>query len=458
MKPEFASFLQCPARDCQAADLTLHADSTDTIRYKDGPAEEVREGSLECPSCGRRYPISEYVPSFDQLYPEELQQEAEYWGKWYGFMWKRGYLAYFDLRAPMAPLITEGIEVLDPATLDRKDLGGSHSLIADHPGLHDAEWLLDVGCGTGWSSLFFARRGHKVVGFDPAVANMRLAKRYAISQGEYIEYMGAAMGFLHFKPAVFDAAVALHSIHHVPNLRDEMKILRGWLKDGSVMGIDEHVRNDEVLMAMMASARKWAQEEVYPNLRTLPTEVLEGLPRSEPSAMEGAGSEDVIGAFLDNFEVEAFDSRYITLDNFSFLYYLSRHPDTSSYYAASLIVDRLYRFLKDAFPLGAEYTILIGRKPPDGEQPADNELARRARALSEGQGNLLRRELHTTQQDLAQARAIMEDQDRTIRAKNRHIEEIEHWARSLERDLRAAQSTPVSRASNRLARLVHRKR
>ena len=306
MKPDFVSFLQCPARDCQATNLTLDAKHTDTIHYKDGPAEEVREGSLNCPTCRRSYPISDYVPSFEQLYPEELQQEAEYWGKWYGFMWQRGYLAYFDLRAPMAPLITEGIEVLDPSTLDHQDLGGSHSLIADHPSITNAEWLLDIGCGTGWSSLYFARRGHNVVGFDPAVANMRLAKRYAISQGEYVEYMGAAMGFLHFKPSVFDGAVALHSIHHVPNLRDEMTILRTWLKDGAGMGIDEHVRNDEVLMAIIAAARKWANEEVYPRVRTLSPDVLEGLPRAEPSAMEGAGSEDVIGAFLDNFEVESF--------------------------------------------------------------------------------------------------------------------------------------------------------
>ena len=65
-------------------------------------------------------------------------------------------------------------------------------------------------------------------------------------------------------------------------------------------------------------------------MRTLPPDVLEGLPRAEPSAMEGAGSDDVIGAFLDNFEVEAFDGRYINLDSFSFLYYLSRLPDMAA--------------------------------------------------------------------------------------------------------------------------------
>jgi len=452
MKPEFAQFLQCPARDCTGGDLTLHADRSETIQYKDGPAEEVREGSLQCAACGRRYPVSEYVPSFEQLYPAELQSEAEYWGKWYGFMWQRGYLGYLDLRSPMAPLITEGIEVLDPSSLDHKDLGGTHSIIAEHPAIKGAEWLLDIGCGTGWSSLFFARQGHKVVGFDPAVANMRLAKRYAISQGEYIEYMGAAMGFLHFKPAVFDGAVALHSIHHVPNLREEMVILRGWLKDGAGMGIDEHVRNDEVLTALMAAARRWAEEEVYPNVRTLPPGVLEGLPRAEPSAMEGAGSEDVIGAFLDNFEVETFQSRYIGLDNFSFLFYLSRPSEKAGYDYASRVIDRLYRSLMESYPNGAEYVILIGRKAEEGEKPPGNEMAERARWLAMGDTN-------PVAMQLKEAHEVLEEQRQAILAKNRHIEELERWAHSLERELKAAQNTntPLARARKRVARLVGRK-
>jgi 2-polyprenyl-3-methyl-5-hydroxy-6-metoxy-1,4-benzoquinol methylase len=317
MKADFVSLLRCPARDCNAQELRLHAGDVERIEYKGGAVDEVREGTIECPACGRQYPIQEYVPSFEQLYPEGLRHEAEHWGKWYGFMWERGFTGFFDLRNPVAPLITEGIEVLNPGTVDGIDIGGTHSIIADHPLLVDAELLLDIGSGTGWSSLYFARCGHRVVAFDPAVANMRLAKRYAISQGEYIEYMGAAMGFLNFKPEVFDAAVALHSIHHVPNLVEERRILKGWLRDGAGIGIDEHVRNKEYLEDIMSAARKWAQEEIYPGLRTLDPEVLAGIPRAEPSEMEAVGSEHVIEAFIDNFEVDSFDGRYIAFDSLS---------------------------------------------------------------------------------------------------------------------------------------------
>src|SRR3954462_15339116 len=112
MKTDFVTFLRCPALECPGDGLQLRAEQVDTIQYKNGPAEEVRVGSLLCGRCGRSYPIEGYVPSFEQLYPNELRREAEYWSNWYGFMWQNGRLGYFDLSEPRAPLITEGIEAL----------------------------------------------------------------------------------------------------------------------------------------------------------------------------------------------------------------------------------------------------------------------------------------------------------------------------------------------------------
>ena len=413
----------------------MQAGSIERIEYKGGAIDEVREGTIECPACGRRYPIQEYVPSFEQLYPEGLRREAEYWGRWYGFMWERGYTGFFDIRNPVASLITEGIEVLNPATVDCIDIGGTHSIIADHPQLVDAEWLLDIGSGTGWSSLYFARRGHKVVAFDPAVANMRLAKRYAISQGEYIEYMGAAMGFLDFKPAVFDGAVALHSIHHVPNLVEEMGILKGWLKDGAGVGIDEHVRNNEYLEEIMSAARKWAQEEIYPGLRTLDPEVLAGIPRAEPSEMEAVGSEHVIEAFIDNFEVDSFDGRYIAFDSLSWLYYLAQSQNKVAYDYAGGLIQQIYRFLIEARPESAEHVLLIGHKSSGSGSHGSKELREQALRVSRGHIDPVEQALQSAQDELARLQQELE-------AKNAHIRALEEWAQELERNLIAAQAVP----------------
>ena len=251
----------------------------------------------------------------------------------------------FDLRNPVAPLITEGIEVLNPGTVDGIDILGTHSLIADHPLLVDAEWLLDIGSGTGWSSLYFARRGHKVVAFDPAVANMRLAKQYAISQGEYIEYMGAAMGFLISSRRYSTGRWRCIPYTMCPILWRKWRILKGWLKEGAGVGIDEHVRNNEYLEEIMSAARKWAQEEIYPGLRTLDPEVLAGIPRAEPSEMEAVGSEQVIEAFVDNFEVDSFDGRYIAFDSLSWLYYLAQSQDKAAYNYASGLSSKFTSFL-----------------------------------------------------------------------------------------------------------------
>src|SRR5688572_27429262 len=128
MRPELASILTCPARDCGATELTLAAHDIDAVDYRRGPVEEVRTGSLSCPRCNRTYPIEGYVLSFEQLYPPELKAEGNYWGKWYGFMKERGYLGFFDLREPIAPLVAEGVDVLDPGTIRGREHGGAQLL------------------------------------------------------------------------------------------------------------------------------------------------------------------------------------------------------------------------------------------------------------------------------------------------------------------------------------------
>jgi SAM-dependent methyltransferase len=464
---QFAEKLRCPARACGGARLTLEATTIETIAYPSGPLDEVREGQLHCPACDRRYPIHEFVPSFEALFPAELQEEADFWGRWYGFLWDKGYLGLFDLRAPMAPFVTEGVITLDPTPWEQKEQGGTHVLLATHPLIREADWLLDVGCGTGWSSLYLARQGHRVVGFDPAGANMILAKRYAIEQGVYIEYLAAGLGFLDFQPDSFDAVIALHSIHHVPNLRHEMGVLRGWLREGGGIGVDEHVRNDPTLFALYQQMFAWARNEVFPQVRSLGEADLTGLPTAGHSSLEGAGSDDVIDSFLDHFALETFSSRYISLDLLSFIYYLSRDEDREGMNYAASIIDRLYRFMQAAFPDSAEYVTLVGCKTTPVTQPHPDlvDAARRLSAgplpaLAEAQGdratihalvelNTLRDRLVEMEPHIAAKDAYIARLEATVAAKNRHIGHLERRVAGQQRVLNRLPVRVLSRLLRR---------
>lgn len=484
MRVDFVEKLHCPAPDCDSATLVLRARRSDMLEYSVGPVEEVREGDLHCERCMRLYPINDYVPAFDQLFPEQLQKEADYWAKWYGFMWERGYTQFFDLRSPVAPLIFEGIPICDPSSLAGHDLPGVHTALADHPLLQSAQSVLDVGCGTGWSSLYLARRGHSVVAFDPSHSNMVLAKRYAIRQGIYIEYLSAAVGFLDFENGCFDAIFGLHSLHHVPHLRTEMLRLRDWLHEGGLLAVDEHIRTSPLLNALAQQMYSWAQEEVFPNVRTvLREELRKSLPQAEHSALEDAGSAHVLQAILDNFEVESFSSRFVSLDQFSFIYFLSRHEDRDAYEYSADVLHRLYQLLLKAFPEGAEYVTLVARKGAQGAGEAGaaawqaSSMAVETLYSPNPEVAVLKAELAALRHDLLLARqsvseaiqSLMQSQAQlaasnayvsslveAVNAKNRHIAELEQWARTLERDILNRPS--VMPPGNAFARILRRVR
>jgi SAM-dependent methyltransferase len=83
--------------------------------------------------------------------------------------------------------------------------------------------LLDLGCGTGWTSVFFAKRGYEVVGLDIAADMVRHGRARADSQdlpnlrfqiGDYEE-----MEFCE----EFEAVVFFASLHHAVDERQALR-------------------------------------------------------------------------------------------------------------------------------------------------------------------------------------------------------------------------------------------
>jgi len=94
--------------------------------------------------------------------------------------------------------------------------------------------LLDLGCGTGWTSVFFARRGYEVTGQDIADDMIEQARRRCGEEGvgnaSFIVSDYEDMGF----DGEFDCAVFFDSLHHAVDEEAALKMAYRALKPGGV--------------------------------------------------------------------------------------------------------------------------------------------------------------------------------------------------------------------------------
>ncbi|MBK7002421.1 MAG: class I SAM-dependent methyltransferase [Rhodoferax sp.] len=95
--------------------------------------------------------------------------------------------------------------------------------------------VLDFGVGTGWTSVFFSKRGYDVVGQDIAEEMINLAnsnkERYGLENLHFVTNDYENLNF----PGEFDAAVFYDSLHHAV---DEVKAIQSAfdaLKPGGVL-------------------------------------------------------------------------------------------------------------------------------------------------------------------------------------------------------------------------------
>lgn len=79
--------------------------------------------------------------------------------------------------------------------------------------------LIDIGCGTGWTSVFFAKRGYNVIGVDICEDAIKLAEqnkvRYNVENVKFIvaDYENITKEDF----GEFDCAVFYDSLHHAEN-------------------------------------------------------------------------------------------------------------------------------------------------------------------------------------------------------------------------------------------------
>jgi SAM-dependent methyltransferase len=109
------------------------------------------------------------------------------------------------------------------------DIGAILSLLPPPPAR-----LLDLGAGSGWTSVFYARRGYDVVGHDLAPDMIELAvenkRRYNIDNLQFLQGDYESMPF----DREFDCATFYDALHHAEDERSAIASVYRALRPGGV--------------------------------------------------------------------------------------------------------------------------------------------------------------------------------------------------------------------------------
>ena len=99
--------------------------------------------------------------------------------------------------------------------------------------------IIDFGCGTGWTSLFLARAGHRVLGVDISEDAVELARSAAAPFGlERLEFRAADYEAFEAGEA-FDCALFYDALHHADDEHAAMATAFRCLKPGGVLIVIE---------------------------------------------------------------------------------------------------------------------------------------------------------------------------------------------------------------------------
>lgn len=114
------------------------------------------------------------------------------------------------------------------------DIAAVFSLLPDEP---ERLKIIDLGCGTGWTSSFYAQAGHDVVGVDIAPEAIETAKK-AFAQYKNLSFVCRDYDKLIYRDE-FDVAIFFDSLHHSEDERDGLIAAYRALKPGGTIIICE---------------------------------------------------------------------------------------------------------------------------------------------------------------------------------------------------------------------------
>lgn len=106
----------------------------------------------------------------------------------------------------------------------------------------DSRWegleALDLGCAGGYMAEVLARRGARVVGIDPWIAVLEVARQHACQSGLDIHYLAGVGESLPLHDNSVDRVVCVDVLEHVHNLAKVLAEVRRVLRPGGMLFFD----------------------------------------------------------------------------------------------------------------------------------------------------------------------------------------------------------------------------
>jgi ubiquinone/menaquinone biosynthesis C-methylase UbiE len=139
---------------------------------------------------------------------------------------------------------------VDLAPVDEFHTGGREATVAlaAQMAIAPGSDLLDIGCGIGGPSRFFAEAyGCRVTGIDLTEEFVRTAEALArrVGLGDRVSYRQASALALPFEPETFDGAYMMHVGMNIEDKRALFAEIRRVLKTGGVLAIYDVMRTGE---------------------------------------------------------------------------------------------------------------------------------------------------------------------------------------------------------------------
>ena len=122
--------------------------------------------------------------------------------------------------------------------------------------------ILDLGCGTGWTSLFMARRGYDVTGQDISEEALDMARQFVADQS-FAGTLRFVAGDYEGSDAdgEYDAAVFYDSLHHAEDEKAAIACAYRALKPGGLLITHEPGEGHATTPASIAAMEKYGVTE-----------------------------------------------------------------------------------------------------------------------------------------------------------------------------------------------------